>query len=207
MKNLTFLLILSSLLLSSLIINAQNTINHLNGKRINAVKYQLDPEQSVLFYQFQKENGKTLTKSLELSDIYSIESSDGTESIFYSPMEDEFKIEEMQLVLEGKNSALNNYKPYWAFAAGFVAGAGSMLSPYPFYALSVPIALNVGLAFASPSKLHILINHHQDYDDEYFIYGYKQSGRKKILKNSVIGTVAGIGVGIISGLIIESATK
>jgi hypothetical protein len=207
MKKIKFILILSILYATTISLNAQNTIYQLNGKKFNTAKFQIDNEQSVLFYQFKKNSGKTLTKSLELSEIYSLELTDGSVNIFYSPAEDEFSIEEMKFVLDGKHSALNTYRPYWAFAAGFVAGAGSMLSPYPFYALSVPIALNVGLAFSTPSSKHIN-KHYPDYSDDYlFVNGYKQSGRKKILKNSVIGTVAGIGIGIISGLIIESATK
>jgi len=207
MNNLRLLFTITCVIVLSNNLSAQNTIYHLNGKRINAVKFQIDNDQDVLFYQFTKNNGKALTKSIDLIDVYSIEMSDGTENYFYTPQEDEYSVETMKLVLGGKNAALNDYKPYWAFGAGFILGAGSMLSPYPFYALSVPIALNVGLAFASPSKRYISKNYPNNYDDEYFIIGYKQSGRNKILKNSIFGSVAGIGVGIITGFIIESISK
>ncbi|MDY0161272.1 MAG: hypothetical protein RBR64_08030 [Bacteroidales bacterium] len=54
MNNLRLLFAITCVLVLSNNLSAQNTIYHLNGKRINAVKFQIDNDQDVLFYQFKK---------------------------------------------------------------------------------------------------------------------------------------------------------
>ena len=180
-------------------IKAQHTIYELNGKQTSILKYQVDNDANVLFYQFQKNNGKTKTKSLGLNEVFSIKLEDGKENVFYNPSSEEFNIGEMRTVLQGEYTAIKDYKPYWAFATGFAVGAGTMLVPAnTFYALSIPISLNIGFAFISPSEKYINKHYPNFEGDEFFIYGFKQSGKTKILKNTIFGTLVGIATGVVT---------
>lgn len=175
------------------------TLTLLDGKSIKLDSYFYDYDKNYIGYSYQKNNGKLKESYRYFEEIYSIKTNYGKDSIIYSPFgTDAFSVEEMGKVVLGSQSAVNEYKPWWALATGFVVGGASMFIPNVYGKAIVPVAYVSGMYFAKPSKTNININALNDSDAELFITGYQSAGRKKILRNTLFGTIGGI---IVSGLI------
>ncbi|MDD3860681.1 MAG: hypothetical protein PHW83_10810, partial [Bacteroidales bacterium] len=72
-------------------------------------------------------------------------------------------------------------------------GCGSMFIPMDATTrLVIPIAYTLGMAFVKPTQSYIVKRYDDANGNEMLIYGYKNAGRKKIFKNTVIGTIGGV---------------
>jgi hypothetical protein len=149
-----------------------------------------------------KKNGKLKNSYADFDDIYSI-NLNGVDSIMYQQLvEEEYTIDEMSRIVIARQNALNEYKPWWAFASGFVVGCGSLFLPVSGMTyMLVPIVYTASMAFVRPSNSIIRKRHEAEFNDDLYVYGYRSTGRKKIFKNTTLGVVGGI---FVSGIILST---
>ncbi|MBN2778098.1 MAG: hypothetical protein JXR36_10655 [Bacteroidales bacterium] len=173
--------------------NAQIKLNLLDGKQIDLKNYVFHNSENYLDYSFVNSKGKTKNSFSDLNDVYSI-SINGKDSIIYSQiLDEEFSVDEMSQIVIGRQLALKEYSPWWAFASGMIIGCGSMFIPMDATTkLLIPIAYTTGMAFVRPSDSYIRKRHENNMNDDLFVYGYKSTGRKKIFKNTTLGVLGGI---------------
>jgi hypothetical protein len=105
---------------------------------------------------------------------------------------------EVRDFVAGEVFAINNYKPRIATAGSVLAGAmGGYLA---FYGMLVPASYVVGTSSVSPDIRNIkgkLIIPADMKNNEYFIRGYKDRARKKEIRNTIWGGLAGLSAMII----------
>jgi hypothetical protein len=185
---------------------AQTKFSLLDGTQYNVKEYTFfNDNGSSMEIKLEKKNGKLKTKFVDINDIWSI-----GDSVMYIPtQEGEYSVDEMRSVVLGKQTSKTEFKPWWACAGGFVVGAGSILylgayKSRPILSLAVPIAYATGISFTRPTKKGILKRHPEYQDNEYFVYGYQNNGRRKIMINTIIGTLSGIVVGSVTSLALKS---
>lgn len=171
----------------------QVRLSLLDGSQINLESFVFHNDDYYLDYSFMKDNGKIKNTYSYYNDVFSI-NINGVDSIIYMPVEEgEFSIPDMQQVVCGRQYAQMDYNPWWAYATGMIVGCGSMFIPMDATTkLVIPIAYTLGMAFVKPTKSYINKRYDLSFDNEMLIYGYKNAGRKKIFKNTVIGTIGGI---------------
>lgn len=202
MKILSYCIILCLFISVNTSSKAQNYLNLLTGEKIKLESFIFQSEKGYVEYSYLKPNGKIKNKYSDINDIYSI-TINGKDSIIYFQYEPEdFSQIEMQNVFNGRNQAFTTYNPWWAYLTGAIVGCSSMFIPINATArLLIPVVYTAGMAFASPSESNILRKYPNETNNELFIYGYKNQARKKIFKNTILGTVGGV---FISGAIIGS---
>lgn len=180
---------------------SQVKLSLLDGSQIKLESYVFHSQDYYMDYSFIKDNGKLKNSYVDMEDVFSI-SLNGVDSIIYAPYEEgEFSVADMNSIVTAKQLALKEYNPWWAYAAGLAVGCGSMFIPMdPFTRLLIPIVYTAGMGFVKPSRSYIIKKHDYAVADDWFVYGYKNAGRKKVFKNTVIGAVGGIFVaGVIVG--------
>jgi len=172
---------------------SQVRLSLLDGKQISLESYVFHDDEYYLDYSFVKENGKLKKSYAYYNDIFSI-NINGVDSIIYMPVEEgEFEIFDMQQVVYGRQYAQSDYNPWWAYITGMVVGCGSMFIPMDATTrLVIPITYTLGMAFVKPTDSYIIKRYDSARDNEMLLYGYKNAGRKKIFKNTVIGTIGGV---------------
>ena len=201
---------IASIIIAVLICSAafsQTTLSLLDGSQYKIKEYTFfNDNGSSMEIKLEKNNGKIKRKFVDINDIWSI-----NDSIMYLPtQEGEYSVEDMHNVVLGKQCARNEFNAWWAYAGGFVVGAGSMLylgayESRPILSLAVPIAYATGFSFIRPTKKWIIKRHPEYNDNEYFVYGYQNKGRRKIMINTIIGTLGGIVVGGVTSLALKSS--
>ncbi|MBR5983613.1 MAG: hypothetical protein IK025_07840 [Bacteroidales bacterium] len=203
MRNIIFTIIALLVCMATI---GQTKLSLLDGTQYNVKEYSFfNDNGSSMEIKLEKKNGKIKTKFIDLNEIWSV-----GDSILYIPtQEGEFAVEDMRSVVLGKQTAKSEFNPWWAYAAGFVVGAGSVLyigayENRPILSLAVPIAYATGISFTRPTKKGIMKRHPEYSDNEYFVYGYQNKGRRKIMMNTIIGTLGGITVGAITSLALKS---
>lgn len=198
-----FLIYLCLLLINSNLFS-QITLSLLNGQKRTLDTYVFKSEEGVDYieYTFTKNNGKLSKSYVDFESVYSM-SIDGSDTIFYYPMDsEEFSLEAMSLVVNGRQHAIIEYKPWLATLGGVFIGSAAMFVPIdPFSRLLIPVGYALSMAFVKPPKSLINKQYPQYANDEWFIYGYQNTGRKKIFKNTLIGTLGGV---FVSGIVVGS---
>lgn len=188
----------------SLNVFSQINLSLLNGqqKTLDSYIFKSDNGVEYIEFTFTKPNGKVKTAYVDCETVYSL-NIDGKDSVFYLPMDsEEFSIHEMAKVVNARQLAITDYNPWLASLSGLLVGSASMFIPIdPFSRLLIPVGYVLGMAFVKPSKSYVKNNYPQAIDDEWFIYGYQNAGRKKIFKNTLIGTLGGV---FVSGVIVGS---
>lgn len=179
---------------------SQVKLNLLDGNQIKLDSYVFHTHEGYIDYSYTNDKGKLKNSYVDLDDVFSM-NINGSDSILYAPIvEEEFSVAEMNNIVEGRQFAYQEYNPWWAYLTGAAVGCGSMFLPFQngTIKLLVPIFYVSGMAFAKPTKSYILKHHPEVEGNEDLIWGYKNAGKRKIFKNTVIGTVGGI---FISGVI------
>ncbi|HOY38533.1 MAG: hypothetical protein KBB11_05370 [Bacteroidales bacterium] len=185
---------------------AQNKIFLLNGKSITTDTLSYDFPANIIYYN---NPDRHKTKMIDGSEVFSFVDAQNRETVVYTQADKEsLSIAEMRSVMQGQAVALNEYNPIWPYLAGFGVGCASMCLPVnSMVSITIPIGYNVGAAFMRPSGSHIMKKYPDLYTDDLFVYGYKERGGNKILKRSVIGSVAGIAVGFTGMFLISTLSK
>jgi len=181
---------------------SQSQLNLLDGRQIKLESYVFHTSQGYMDYSFLKKNNKVKNTYADLNNVYSI-NINGKDSIVYKQLlEEEFRVNEMGRIVLGRQDALQEYKPWWAFAAGMIVGSGSLLLPINGMAMfTIPIVYTGSMALLKPSKSYVMNKHESEIGDDLYLYGYQSTGRRKILKNTALGTLGGI---FISGVVLAS---
>ncbi|HOE38240.1 MAG TPA: hypothetical protein PLG05_03310 [Bacteroidales bacterium] len=190
------------LIILSLNLYSQINLSLLNGqqKTLDSYVFRSDEGVEYMEFTFTKPNGKVKTSYIDCESVYSL-SIDGKDSIFYYPIDhEEFSVEQMSVVVNARQLAIKEYKPWLATVGGLLIGSASMFIPLdPFTRLLIPVGYSVTMAFVKPPKSYVTNHYPQAADDEWFVYGYQNVGRKKIFKNTLIGTLGGV---FVSGVVV-----
>lgn len=184
----------------------QTKLSLLDGTQYNVKEYSFfNDNGSSMEIKLEKKNGKLKTKFIDLNEIWAV-----GDSIMYIPtQEGEYSVEDMRSVVLGKQTAKSEFNAWWAYVAGFAVGAGSILyigayENRPIISMAVPIVYATGISFTRPTKNGIKKRHPEYRDNEYFVYGYQNNSRRKIMLNTIIGTLGGMTVGAITSLALKS---
>ncbi len=173
---------------------AQTQLNLLDGRQIKLDSYVFHTHEGYMNYSTIKNNGKIKNSFSDLDDVYSI-SINGKDSVIYEQLiEEEFSVDEMSRIVIGRQFAKQEYNPWWAFAAGMVVGSGPLLLPINggMAIWLLPVAYTAGMAFVRPSKSYVIERHDYAVNDDLLVYGYRSTGRKKVLKNTALGVLGGV---------------
>ena len=198
MKHLFLFITLSSILISGF---TQTQLNLLDGRQIKLDSYVFHTHEGYMNYSFVKENGKLKNTYADLDDVYSI-SLNGADSVIYEQLlEEEYKLEEMSRIVEGRQDAIPEYKPWWAFASGMVVGGFILLPMEGMTMWIIPAVYIAGMSFVRPSESYVLKRHDLAINDDLYLFGYRSTGRKKIFKNTALGVVSGL---FVSGAILAT---
>jgi hypothetical protein len=196
-----FTLIIISLLLSSFITWAQDTIVLNNGKIRHGLV--LEAMQSEIKYNSDGKN-----HSLKASRVFSINKADGSkEMIFKLDSMDEpgINMEQMQLYVTGERAAQTGYHNNLNKVVAFAAGAG--FSFFSIYGLIGPAIYTSVVGSSSPninkqSNLDTSLMLNTDYQEGYFAVA-----RNKKIRNSFIAGMLGFAVGFTAQSIIGNNVK
>ncbi len=198
MKNILTLIILLSILLVGY---SQNQLNLLDGRQIKLESYVFHTQEGYMNYSLLKKNNKIKNTYSELDNVFSI-SINGQDSIIYMQLlEEEFTVDEMSSIVIGRQNALQEYKPWWAFASGVAVGCTLLLPMEGMSMWVFPIFYTAGMAFVRPSEKYVIKRHEYAINDDLYLYGYRSTGRKKIFKNTTLGVLSGI---FVSGAILTT---
>lgn len=157
--------------------------------------------QSTLEVRYLIATGRGLRERTEPTEnVFSVTDTLGREKIWYfhdTVFGNDLSVQEMRWFIKGEQDARNGYKPIWAMAGGFVAGAGltigldlemnSMLIPPIYAAVMILPRVHVTRGSISDPLME---------GDEHYAYGYAKVGRTKRVVRSLISTFAGVGVGL-----------
>lgn len=192
MKKFTFLTMLFFIVVSSLEMRAQDTINLLNGKQIFAKSIYEEPNSALLKYDYIF-HGKEKQTAIDLLNIYSINYADKTEKIFYkqdSAIGFDLSVKQMGLNIIGERQAFKNYKAPWITLTGFAAGvaAGHFMQ---FWGLLLPPVYATAFGMFTP-EIHTSPDlPYATKNDYYFLEGYKYTATRKKVKNALLGCMVG----------------
>jgi len=196
------LLIISFLGVSTVFSQTESEIRLLDGRSVLILKYSVDYDANMFYYQTQKPSGKLVTRSVLLEDVFSYTDSLNQEQIVYAPIDEEqMSVEDMSAYVQGSNFVRTDYQPYLAMVGGFfVSGVGVFVFNNPIVGLSVPIVYSASMILVKPSRDEFILAHPEYADDEAMLYGYQRGGKNKAIKYGVVGSAGGA----ILGLIVKS---
>jgi len=195
-------LILFGLLSMNIKANAQGKINLMNGKIYEFDSLWKAPKNK--FVYISTDNKKSC--SIRIKRVFSINYPDGKEEILYvtDTVNNVFNLQQMRDYVKGEQDSWKYYHPklatYGGLAIGGVAGFfGVFYGPVlpALYATVVTAATPPDVA-TKPYADKNLIN------NDYYAYGFENTSRKKILKNSLYGGGIGFGISILTYMLIFS---
>ena len=146
---------------------------------------------------------------MDKTDVYSVKYASGENVVtFVDTLKNKELIKNTKDYIDGENFAMKTYKPRIATAGSVVSGLmGGYLA---FYGLLIPTIYVTGASSVSPDIRDIrgkLIIPESKKDNVYFIQGFKDRSRKKDVRNSLLGGLAGLTAMIIIKSIHIAATK
>jgi hypothetical protein len=190
----------------------KDTILFLNGEKLISSRYMVNVEDGMFSY-FNKRDKK---KQVGLEYVFSIIDSKGNEKVYFEPTtigKTYFTVEQMRSFVKGELVARKGYKSTFAFASGVITGAGaiyavpSLLGLNVFFAPLVPAANATIVGSFNYNESKVIKKYPQHADDTYFIAGYQEIATQKRINNSIKGGLIGIGLGIISTVIVHQVSK
>jgi hypothetical protein len=173
--------------------NAQGTIQMINGKMIKVDYYSVGD----LFVSYKKQgDNRGNTKAVDRYDVFSIIKDDSSEQIIYVPADSlDYTVDEARQYIKGEQAAHLYYKkPGNGISAAAVGLGSSILS---FYALPVPMIYAIALGRFNP-KMDQLPS---DFDPqlaaaEPFKFGYQKAARNIKIQQSLKWGYISLGVGL-----------
>lgn len=185
-------------------IQAQDTINLLNGKQIFAKSIYEEPNSTMLKYDYSF-HGKEKQKAIDLLNIYSVNYANKTQKIFYrqdSAIGFDLSVKQMELNILGEREALKNYKTPWITAGGFAVGAVATYF-FQFWGVISPAVYATAFGIITP-KVHTSPElNYATTSDFYFLEGYKYTATRKKIKNALLGSIIGIAAYAITSNVIN----
>ena len=190
-KIITFFFILFILAVTN--IQAQDTINLLNGKQIIAKSIYEEPSSTLLKYDIGFRN-KSKQKAVDLLNVYSINYFNKTNKIFYkqdSAIGYDLSIPQMNYYIMGEREAIKNCKTQWIAVGGFILGV-TATHVMQFWGVITPAVYAAAIGISNP-KMHYSENiNYSTSSDFNFNEGYKFKATHKKVKNALLGSIIGI---------------
>lgn len=196
------ILIFSTLIIfSSVSLNAQDTLQLINGKS-KIVKVNFETSTHVVYQKIKKGDTTKLgrKKNIEKEDIFRInyffnaalDSVPKISQIYQvdSSMGDYFTVKEMEMFLLGKSQAHKNYKALKYALVGFCVGAGAGYLG-PFWG-AIPVGGYTAIAGSWTISPFFKADQPQWFNDLHFSAGYKETARIKQAKYAIIGGTVGL---------------
>lgn len=184
---------------------AQSDLTLLNGKTLKIKKFKIDTSSGIFYYKLKLPSGKLKTKSLYRDEIFSVTDSIGNESIIYQAQSDQaLNQEEMRRFVKGYGTGRLKHQSHWAMLGGFAAGFGGMfVSKNPFFSPIIPAAYVGSISIVKPNTDYLLWNDPDMELSPEFVAGYKDAAKKKNIKYAIIGSIEGIIIGTLVGVMTD----
>lgn len=189
-----------------------DTIWFLNGERLITSKYSVNVEDGILTYLTKKNK----TRLVGLEFVFSIVDSNNVEKVYFEPTTIEkryYSVEDMRNFINGEFMANEKYRSPLPFISGFVTGAGSvyavpsLLGLNVFFSPLVPAANSAVVGTFNYKEDKVKKKYPEHADNPYFIAGYREVVTQKRITNSIKGGLIGLGVGVVSVLIINQIQR
>jgi hypothetical protein len=179
-------------IISSIAVNAQYKIITVKGDVLSTTAYKIVEENGFKELMYLNTTGKK--KYLEYESIFSIEEKE-KKSVVYKP-QDEFDlgVEQMQLMVDGRIEGKDAGCFWGAFATSFALTSASGFVDITdqgqmFIAPLIPLGATIGIGlYGWKSKVK-----HQN-QNEYFVTGYQEQRAFRMIRGSLLGGAAGLGV-------------
>lgn len=177
---------------SSIVVNAQFKITTIKGDVLRITEYKIVEDNGFKELMYLNTTGKK--KYLEYESVFSIEEKE-KKSVVYKP-QDEFDIdvEQMQLMVDGRIEGKDAGSFWGAFLTSFTLTSASGFVDITdqgqlFIAPLIPLGATIGVGlFGWKSKVK-----HQN-QNEYFVAGYQEQRAYRMIRGSLLGGAAGLGV-------------
>jgi len=194
-------------------LNAQDKLLLLNG-RVDRGKIVEDKESSFDF-KIYKNGGKEKVIPYDKYRIFSVTNIEGKESILYKrdTTIGHFRTEnQMRMYIYGQRDAHNNYGSNHHFLGGFVLGfTAAIFDTYEFekpggffkrtpsiFPVLVPLAIPLGVSFLPSKIMKDDVSDIGYLNSEEYVEGFNKVKKFKRIKNSFLGSIAGVATGLIS---------
>lgn len=156
-----------------------------------------------IYYTFERNSGKVITRKLDLERVFSItDSSDNERLIYYMDtlVGNYFTVDEMRFYIKGEQDAMQYYDAYWAIWVGvpLTTGVGYVLS-HSILVFAVPFLYVVG---SSIPKYHLTEKRVSSTDllkEPAYVLGYERTARGKRLFKSLASGLVGTAIGFAMG--------
>ncbi|MCX7861900.1 MAG: hypothetical protein N2449_02770 [Bacteroidales bacterium] len=208
--------ILPVLLLLVFTINIQaqkaDTIWFLNGERLITSNYSINVEDGILTYQVKKNK----MRQVGLEFVFSVVDSNNNEKVYFEPTTIEkryYSVEDMRNFIKGEYTAHQQYHSPFPIISGVVTGAGSvyavpsLLGLNVFFAPLVPAANSAIIGTFNYKEAKVKKMYPQHSDNPYFIAGYREVVTQKRITNTIKGGLIGLGLGVVSAVLINQLQK
>jgi hypothetical protein len=192
------LIVLFALIITSITIEAQEKIVLMNGQQF--IGHAIDTTGLKIIFEKTKSNNKLKTKYFYKDEVFSI-NYDGEEKVFYFPyfaFEEEYTIDNMRMIVNGRMDARYKYKTRWVIPTGIVVGAASaLLMKGSVFSLLVPLVYT-GLVQIPIVKIQRKsISSPEFIGNEYYNMGYNKSARSKRTIQALIWSFSGVIAGLV----------
>lgn len=189
-----------------------DTIFFLNGERLITSHYSINVEDGILTYMTKK-NKK---RQVGLEFVFSVIDSNNNEKVYFEPTTIDkrfYGVDDMRNFINGEYMAHERYRSIFPFLTSAVSGAASV------YAVPTLLGLNIFFSPVVPAASTAIIgtfNYKEEKvkkkfpeqaNNPYFIAGYREVVVQKRINNSIKGGLVGIGVGVVSAIIIHQFAK
>jgi len=194
-------------------INAQDKLLLLNG-RVDRGKI-LSDKESTFEFKIYKNGGKEKIIPYDKYRIFSVTDIKGKESILYKrdTTMGNFRTEnQMRMFIYGQRDAHENFGSGHHFLGGFVLGFGAAIfDTYEFenpggffkrtpsiFPVLVPLVVPLGASFLPSKIMKDDVSDIGYLNSEEYVEGFNKVKKFKKIKNSFLGSIAGVAAGLIS---------
>ena len=201
MKKTLFLTLILIFAFNTCKIFAQSEIWLMEGKKISTDTLVVDTSG---FIKYKNKRGKT--KYLYTEEVFSVKQDDEIQYFYeYNAEDSTFTIQQMTDYLQGVHDGYE-YKSQGAFSGGVAIGiltpiVSQLIGIPAFIYPIIPAAYIIGVGIPKIKDKNIDVPT-QYQDNEYYIFGYKQTAKRKRISNTILGSGIGIVIGVSSALII-----
>jgi len=159
-------------------------------------------------YQFVKKSGKVKVLDMPTERVFSTIDSTGKETLWYFQdviVGNDLSVDEMRWFIKGQQDARDGYKSPWATWGGFLLGAGAVIGfDLEVNSLLLPPIWAGISAFPRVNVTKGSIRDPLMEGNEFYAYGYSRVGRTKRVLRGLLGSFAGVAVGLLTRSVINN---
>lgn len=206
MKSAQLTVLTTLLLLAVFSCSAQDKINLMNGSSLDGRV--IGASSLSIRYQFVKKSGKMKLDEVPTERVFSTVDSTGKETVWYFQdmmLGNEYSIEEMRWFLKGQQDARDGYKSPWATWGGFALSAGLVIGlDMEVNSLFIPPVWTGIVALPRVNVTRGSLRDPGMEGNELYAYGYAGVGRTKRVLRGLVGSFAGVAVGLLTRQVINN---